>query len=164
MTLSAMIPTWTPTAVADTTNMTDGGHHTIQGGVANTQRNEVRKVELAGQAGVSSPMILVLGRTSTVGATLTALRLAPTDGSAVLIANPPVSYAASTTKPQRSATLGMLANLGFNAYGGLLHWFPGPEQRLAAVGNAASLGELSLNAFTGGTMGALSSNIVIETA
>jgi len=163
MNLSALIPTWTPVAVADTTAMTDGGHHTVQGGVG-TQRNELRKVEIAGQAGASAPTILVLGRTSTVGATLTALRLAANDGSAVLIANPPVSYAASTTKPQRSATLGMLANLGLNAYGGLLHWFPGPEQRLAAIGNTASLGELSLNAFTGGTPGAISSNIVIETA
>lgn len=162
MMISALIPTWTPIAVADTTAMTDGGHHTIQGGTA-AQRSELRKVEIAGQAGASAPTILVLGRTSTVGATLTALRLAPTDGSAVLIANPPVSYAASTTKPQRSATLGMLANLGLNAYGGLLHWFPGPEQRIASIGNAASLGELSLNAFTGGTPGALSSNIVIET-
>ncbi len=164
MTISAMIPNWTPVPVADTTNMTDNGHHTIQGGVASTQRNEVRKVEISGMAGVSSPMVLVLGRTSTVGATLTAGRLAATDGSAVLIANPPVSYAVSTTKPQRSATLGMLANLGLNAYGGLLHWFPGAEQRLAAIGNAASLGELSLNAFTGGTAGAINSNIVIETA
>jgi hypothetical protein len=158
-----MIPNWTPVPVADTTNFTDAGHHTIQGGVG-TQRNEVRKVEISGMAGVSSPMVLVLGRTSTVGATLTAGRLAATDGSAVLIANPPVSYAVSTTKPQRSATLGMLANLGLNAYGGLLHWFPGAEQRLAAIGNAASLGELSLNAFTGGTAGAINSNIVIETA
>ena len=163
MTISAMIPNWTPVPVADTTNFTDAGHHTIQGGVS-TQRNELRKVEIAGMAGVSSPMVLVLGRTSTVGATLTALRLAATDGSAVLIANPPVSYGASTTKPQRSATLGMLANLGLNAYGALLHWFPGPEQRLASIGNTASLGELSLNAFTGGTAGAINSNIVIETA
>ncbi|WP_291988323.1 hypothetical protein [Luteitalea sp.] len=162
MIISALIPTWTPVPVADTTAMTDGGHHTIQGGTS-SQRCELRKVEIAGQAGASAPTILVLGRTSTVGATLTALRLAANDGSSVLIANPPVSYAASTTKPQRSATLGMLANLGINAYGGLLHWFPGPDQRIASIGNTASLGELSLNAFSGGTPGAISSNIVLET-
>lgn len=161
MRLSAVIPTWTPTAVADTTNFTDGGHHTIQGGVS-TQRNELREVYLGGQAGASSPTIMVLGRNSTVGATLTGLRIAPIDPSSVLIANPPVSYAASTTKPQRSATLGMLLNLSFNAFGGVVRWYMGPDEVISSLGAAASLGELSLNAFTGGTPGLLGSTIVIE--
>ena len=164
MILSAMQPTWTPTAVADTVDFTNNGHHTIVGGVAG-QRSEVRKIEIAGQAGASAPTILVFGRTSTVGTTPTATRIAPNDGSSVLIATPPISYItnAAGTKSQRSATLGMLANLGLNAYGGLLHWFPGPDQRIAMMGVAASTGELSINAFTGGTPGAISSNVVLET-
>ncbi len=162
MRLAAAIPTWTPVAVADTTNFTDGGHQTIQGGVS-TQRSELREVYMGGQAGASSPSIMVLGRTSTVGATLTALRLAPLDPSSVLIANPPVNYAASTTKPQRSSTLGMLLNLSFNAFGGVVRWVNGPDEIISMLGAAASLGELSLNAFTGGTPGLLGSNIVIET-
>lgn len=162
MILSATFPTWLPVAVADTTAMTDTGHHTIQGGVA-AQRSELRKVEVAGQAAASAPTFLFIGRTTTVGATLTSGRIAPNDGSSVLIATPPVSYNTSTTKPTRSATLGMLANLGLNAYGGLLHWFPGPDQRIAMIGAATPTGELSLNAFTGGTPGNVSSTIVLET-
>jgi len=161
MELSAVIPTWTPIATADTTGLVDGSHHTIQGGVG-TQMNVLREVYLGGQAGASSPTFMVLGRTSTVGATLTALRLAPTHPSSVLIANPPVSYAASTTDPQRSATLGMLLNLSFNAFGGIVRRYMGPNETIASLGNTASLGELSLNAFTGGTPGLLGSEMIIE--
>lgn len=159
---AAVIPTWTPVAVADTTAFTDGGHHTIQGG-STTQRGELREVYMGGQAGSSSPCIMVLGRNSTVGATLTALRLAALDPATAALAAPPVSYATSTTKPQRSATLGMLLQLGFNAFGGIVRWVNGPDEIISYLGNTASLGELSLNAFTGGTPGALGSNIVFET-
>jgi len=160
MRYAAGIPTWTPVAVADTTNFTDGGHQTVQG-VAST-RFELREVYLGGQAGASSPSIMVLGRTSTVGATLTALRFASLDGHTNAPASLPTNYGASTTKPQRSATLGMLLNLSFNAFGGIVRWYMGPDEVLAFFGAAASLGECSLNAFTGGTPGLLGSNLVIE--
>ena len=67
---AAAIPSWTPVAVADTTNFTDNGHHTIQGG-SGTQRGELREVYLGGQAGASSPTFMVVGRDSVVGGTLT---------------------------------------------------------------------------------------------
>lgn len=159
---STVVPTWTPTAVADTTNMTDNGHHTLQGG-SSTQRGELREVYLGGQAGASSPTYMVLGRTSTAGATLTAARLAALDPSTAALAAPPSPYVASTTKPQRSATLGMLLALSFNAFGGIVRWVNGPDEVISYLGNSASLGELSLNAFTGGTPGALMSSIIFET-
>jgi hypothetical protein len=159
---AAAVPTQTPVAVADTTNMTDNGHTTIQGG-SSTQRGELREVFLGGQAGASSPTFMVLGRNSTVGATLTAGRLAALDPSTAALAAPPVSYQASTTKPQRSSTLGMLLNLAFNAFGGIVRWYCGPDEIISYLGNTASLGELSLNAFTGGTPGLLGSNVVFET-
>lgn len=164
MRLAAGFPTWTPTAVADTVAMTTLGFHNIQGGVS-TQRSEVREIYLGGQAGASSPSIMVFGRCSTVGgATLTAGRLAPIDPSSVLIANPPVSYqTTSGAFPQRSATLGMLLNLSFNAFGGIVRWYCGPDETISMLGASASLGELSLSAFTGGTPGLMGSNIVIET-
>lgn len=162
MQLAAAMTQWTPTAVADTTNYTSGGHHTIQGGTS-TQRSEVLAIEVVGMAGASAPTPLWMGRHSTVGATLTAGKLAPQDASAVLIANPPVSYATSTTLPQRSATLGYLVNLGLNAFGGILRWYRGPEQKLAMVGNTASLGELGISALTGGTVGAIQTNVTLET-
>lgn len=158
--VAAAIPSWTPVAVADTTNMTDNGHQTIQGG-SSTQRGELREVYEGGQAGASSPTFMVLGRTSTVGATLTALRLAAVDPSATT-SSLPTNYAASTTKPQRSATLGMLLNLSFNAFGGVVRWVNGPDELISYLGNTASLGELSFNAFTGGTPGLLGSNIVLD--
>lgn len=158
----AVIPTWTPVAVADTVNMTNAGYQTIQGG-SSTQRGELREVFLGGQAGASSPTFMVLGRTSTVGATLVSSRLAALDPATAALGAPPVSYASATTLPQRSSTLGMLLNLSFNAFGGIVRWLNGPDEIVSYLGNAASLGELSLNAFTGGTPGLLGSNIVFET-
>ena len=156
-------PTWTPVAVADTANFTDGGHQTLQGGSA-TQRGELREVYLGGQAGASSPTIMVLGRTSTTGTTLTALRLAALDPATAALTSAPVAYSTSgTSKPQRSSTLGMLLNLSFNAFGGIVRWYCGPDEIISYLGNTPSLGELSLNAFTGGTPGLLGSNIVFET-
>lgn len=162
MQINTSFPNWTATAVADTTNYTDNQHHTIQGGTS-TQRNVLLEVFLSGLAAASAPVLTYLGRTSTVGATLTSGRAAVGDGSSVLIANPPVSFAVSTTKPQRSSTLGMLLNLGFNAFGGIVRWYKGPEQFVAAIGNTASLGELSLSAFTGTTAAAINSGIVVDT-
>lgn len=159
---AAAIPTWTPTAVADTTNMTDSGHQTIQGG-SSTQRGELREVYIGGQAGASAPTFFVLGRTSTVGATLTAARLAALDPSTAALAAPPVNYQVSTTKPQRSSTLGMLLNLSMNAFGGIVRWAAMPDQVISYLGNTASLGELSLNAFTGGTPGLVGTNVTFET-
>ncbi len=164
MKLSGVVPTWTPVAVADTIAMTTLGYHNIQGGVS-TQRSEVREIYMGGQAGASSPSIMVFGRCSTVSAaTPVAGRLAPLDPSAVLIANPPISTnTTSGAFPQRSATLGMLLNLSFNAFGGIVRWYAGPDEIISVLGNTASLGELSLNAFTGGTPGLLGSAIVLET-
>jgi hypothetical protein len=160
---AAALPTWTPTAVADSVAMTDGGHHTIQGGTT-TQRGELREVYLGGQAGASTPTFMVLGRTSTVGTTLTATRLAALDPATALLVSGPIPYATSgTSKPCRSSTLGMLLNLSFNAFGGIVRWYAGPDEVISYLGNTASLGELSLNAFTGGTAGLLGSNIVFET-
>jgi len=158
--VTGAIPSWTPVAVADTTNFTDGGHQTIQGG-SSTQRGECREVYIGGQAGASSPTFFVFGRTSTVGGTLTALRLAAMDPSATT-ASLPTNFAASTTKPQRSATLGMLLTLSMNAFGGVVRWVNGPDEIISYLGNTASLGELSLNAFTGGTPGLVGTHIVIE--
>jgi hypothetical protein len=157
----SVVPTWTPTAVADTVAMTDNGHHTLQGGVS-TQRCELREVYLGGQAGASAPTFMTVGRTSTAGATLTAARIAAIDPATVTIANPPVFYIASTTKPQRSATLGMLVPLSFNAFGGIVRWYMGPDQLISSLGAAVNFGELSLNAFTGGTVGLLMSSMTIE--
>jgi hypothetical protein len=159
---AATVPTWTPTAVADTTAMTDAGHQTLQGG-STTQRILLQEVYMGGQAAASAPCIMMVGRTSTVGATLTAARLAAIDPATAALAAPPVHYQTSTTKPQRSSTLGGLLNLSFNAFGGVVRWLAAPGEELILLGNTASFGELSLNAFTGGTPGLMGSHLIFET-
>lgn len=163
-----VLGTWTPAAVADASNFTDAGHQTIQGG-SSTQRVKIKEVFMGGQAAsTSSPTFMLLARDSIVGATPTALAspnsAAPVDPSTAALAAPVVCFVASTTKPQRSnsTTVSKLANLSFNAYGGLVRkeWAEGQEPQL--LGNTASLGEISLSAFSGGTPGAMGSHIVFE--
>lgn len=158
---STSVPTWTPVAVADTTAFTDNGYHALQGG-SSTQRLSILELFMGGQATASAPSIMQFGRHSTVGATLTAARLAALDPSTAALAAPPLPFVASTTKPQRSSTLGALLNLSFNAFGGIVRWVAAPGEEIGLLGNTASLGELGLSAFTGGTPGLMGSHIVFE--
>lgn len=157
--------TWTPVAVADTIAFTDNGYMALQGG-SGTQRTAVSEVFMGGQAGASSPCIMILGRDSTVGVTLTALSTGQSDAAldpaTAALAAPVVPFTASTTKPQRAATLGML-NLSFNAFGGIVRWVAAPGEEIWMLGNTASFGEMSLSAYTGGTPGLMGSHLVYET-
>jgi hypothetical protein len=156
--------TWTPVAVADTTNFTDAGYMAIQGG-SSTQRNNIIEVYMGGQATSSAPCLMILSRDSTVGATLTALSTGESDAAfdpaTAALAAPPVPFTASTTKPQRSATLGLL-NLSFNAFGGVVRWVAAPGEEISMLGNTASLGEVSLSHYTGGTPGLMGAHIIYE--
>lgn len=153
-------PTWTPVAVADTTNFTDAGHHCLQGG-STTQVNKIQEVYLGGQAGASSPSIMLVARDSTVGVTLSVGRQAALDPATAALAAPPVTFNTATTKPQRSATLSLL-NLAFNAFGGIVRWVAAPLEEIGMLGNTASFGEISLSAYTGGTPGLLGSHFIFE--
>lgn len=161
---SFSVATWTPVAVADTTNFTDSGYMGLMGG-SSTQRINVLEVYMGGQAGASTPTFMVLSRDSTVQATPTALTTgqkdAALDASTAALAAPPVTFVASTTKPQRSSTLGLL-NLSYNAFGGIVRWVAAPGEEISVLGNTASLGEVSLSAYTGGTPGLMGSHIVYE--
>lgn len=161
---SLNITTFTPTATADTTNLANLTHLTIQGSTA-TERNVINEIQMGGQAIVSSPCILVLARHSTVGATPTlgtGAKDAVTDGSSATGTARGFTNAV-TTFSQRSATLGLL-NLTFNAFGGIVKWFASnvPGKDIAIVGNTASLGEAGLSCFTGGTVGAMGGHIIYE--
>ena len=156
--------TWTPTAVADTANFTDNGYMGLMGG-SSTQRIKISEIYMGGQAGASSPSIMIVSRDSTVQATPTALTTGQSDAaidpSTAALGAPAVSFTASTTKPQRSATLGLL-NLSFNAFGGIVRWVAQPGYELQSLGNTASLGEVSLSAYTGGTPGLMGAHILYE--
>lgn len=156
--------TWTPVAVADTAAFTDAGHQSLQGG-SGTQRIDVSEVYMGGQATSSAPCLMLLSRHSTVGGTLTALSTgnsnAALDPATAALAAPPVGFVASTTKPQRAATLGLL-NLAFNAFGGIVRWVAPPGGEIKMLGNTASFGELGLSHYTGGTPGLMGSHIIYE--
>ena len=161
---SFKVSTFTPVAVADATNMTDQGYMGLMGG-STTQRILVSEIYLGGQATASAPCIMIASRDSTVQATPTALSTgnsnAALDPASAALAAPPVAFVASTTKPQRSATLGLL-NLSYNAFGGIVRWVAREGSELVLLGNTASFGEMSLSAFTGGTPGLTGAHIVYE--
>lgn len=155
--------TFTPTATADTTALADGTYSAVLQGGSATQRINVIEVYMGGQAGASAPTIMVLGRDSTVGVTVgaTTTNDAPLDASSAALAAPPVVGNFWTTKPQRAATSKLL-NLSYNAFGGIVRWVAAPGEEISIVGNTASLGEVSLSAFTGGTPGLMGSHIIYE--
>ncbi len=157
--------TFLPIAAADAAaTLTSGSYMALQGG-STTQRNDVWEVFMGGQATSSAPSIMVVARDSTVGATLSltaGAKDAPLDPATVALAAPPVAFTIATTPPQRSTTLGLL-NLSFNAFGGIVRWAaPDEHGALRMLGNAASFGEISLSAFTGGTPGIMGAHIISE--
>jgi hypothetical protein len=158
---------FTPTATADTTNLANGTYMALQGG-SSTQLINLLEVYVTGQGTSSAPTILQVARDSTVMATPTALAAPNGDGpmhpSTAVLGAPPVSAVAATTAPQRSAatTQGRL-ELGLNAFGGVAKWNPyTPDMAFSILGDTPSLGELSLSAFTGGTVGAISAHMIYE--
>lgn len=155
---------WTPIAVADTTAFTNQGYMALQGG-SSTQRVAIVELTMGGQATASAPCNMIVSRDSTVGATLTSLTTgesnAPLDPATAALAAPQQPFTQSTTKPQRSASAGLLA-LPFNAFGGIFRWVPAPGEELWLLGNTASNGEISLSAYTGGSPGPLGTHFVYE--
>lgn len=161
---SVAINTITPTATADTTNLVDATYPAIVQGGTSTQRINILEIFMGGQAGASSPTIMLLARDSTVGATNsygTGQTDSALDAATAALAAPPLTGNTNTTKPQRSATLHLL-NLSFNAFGGIVRWVAAPGEEITTVGNTASLGEVSLSAFTGGTPGLMGAALIYE--
>jgi hypothetical protein len=156
---------FTTEAVADTTNMTDSKYMALKGGSA-SQLTRIKEVYAAGlEASTSSPQKLLLSRDSTVGASTTALTTGESDTAddpaTAALAAPVVPFVAATTKPQRAKAY--LANLAFNALGGIVRLrFPLGEEP-AMLGNAASLGEVSLSGFTGTVAAPIAAHIKYET-
>lgn len=160
---SANVTTLTSAAIADTTNLTTQNFLAVQGG-SSTQKLTVKEVYIGGQATASAPNYFMFARDSTVfsGATSNAGRLAAMDPSVAALAAPPlVQTVGSTTLPQRSATLSLL-NLSVNLFGGIVRWVAAPGEEIGVLGNTASLGEVSLSAFTGSTAGAFGAHIIFE--
>jgi hypothetical protein len=159
------VASFTTEAVADTTNMTDAKHMNLKGG-SSTQYTRIKEVYAGGlEPSTSSPQKLLLARDTTVGATLTALSTGesdePDDPSTAALAAPVGVFTSSTTKCQRGTRY--LANLAFNALGGIVRLrFPLNEEP-SILGNTQPLGEVSLSGFTGTTAGLIGAHIKYET-
>ena len=160
------VTTITPVATADTTNLSDNTYPFIILGGSSTQRNMIWEISLNGQAASSSsPTYMILARDSTVAAsntTGTGQTDAPLDTATAALAAPALTGNVNTTKPQRSSTL-HLANLSLNAFGGVYFWRANrAEECFGLVGNAVTVGEVSVSAFTGGTPGAIGAHMIYE--
>lgn len=157
---------WTPTATADASALANATYCALKGG-SSTQLMSVLEVMVSGFAGASSPTIQQLARAGTVETTPTALSAPNSDGpahpSTAALAAPPVSFVAAAAGPQRSsATTDARLDMGLNAFGGIKRWVAAPGAEWWILGNTASGGESILSAFSGGTVGALSSHIMYE--
>lgn len=159
------VTTMTATATADATNLVDATYPFLFQGGTSTQRTNVLELFCGGQAGASTPTIMLLSRDSTVAVTNSngsGQTDAAMDAATAALAAPVLTGNTNTTKPQRSSTLHLL-NLSYNAFGGVVRWVAAPGEEISLIGNTASLGEISFSAFTGGTPGLSGYHGIYET-
>lgn len=151
-------------AVADgANNFTDSGYPFFLQGGSGTMRLNVSEIYVGGESAASAVTKLKFARDGVVAATaISGGKNAALDGSTTAPGTLAVFGNVSTTKPQRSATLGLL-NLTFNAFGGVVRWVSRQGEEPSIVGNTASLGEASLSAFTAGA-GIVSGHCIYEVA
>jgi hypothetical protein len=159
---------YTPTATSDSTAaLANGTYMGIRGGAA-TMRCDVLEVMITGFApSASSPTIMQLARSGIVASTTTALAAPNSDGpedpATAALTSPMLTFVGAVGGPQRSASISdARLNLGLNTFGGILRWNASPTQQWVITGNTASGGESTLSAYSGGTVGALSSHIIYE--
>jgi hypothetical protein len=164
------VPSWTTgTGLADNVSLVTLQYMALLGGTA-TQMNFVEEVMIEGLATAAAPGIMVLARNSTVSVGATTLVTpnanGPTHPSAgVLTAVAVGSVTVATTFPVRSNSVTSPKKVfSFNFFGGIISKnYANTQDRFGILGNTASLGELSLSAFTGTTSSLVSSHILYET-
>ena len=158
----------TGTGTASGSNLTNGSYMALLGGT-NVQANFVEEVYIGGQATSSAPMIMLLGRDSTVMGGAAALASPNSNGltnpSGAVVTTIAVAAISATTVAVRSSAIALsLKNFSFNGFGGIVKAsYQNTNDRFGILGNTASLGELSLSAFTGSTSGAVGAHIIYET-
>ncbi len=158
------VTTQTPTATGDAANLVDATYPFLLQGGSTTQRSNVLEIYLGGQAGSSAPTFMILSRDSTIAVTNSngaGQTDAALDAATAALTAAALTGNTNTTKPQRSSSLHLL-NLSFNAFGGIVRWVAAPGEEISVVGNTASLGEVSLSAFSGGTTGLLGAHMIYE--
>jgi len=157
---------YTPTANADASAMPNSTYQGLRGATG-TQKVDVLEVMISGFAGASAPTILQLARSTVLATTPSGLAAPNSDGpedpASAALTSPVITFTTATTGPQRSAaTTDARLQLGLNAFGGIIRWNAAPTQQWVVTGNTTPGGESFLSAFTGGTVGAISSHILYE--
>ncbi len=159
-------PNYTPTAQSDATALTSATYQALEGG-SGTQFLNIIEVYISGLGGASSPTIMQLARFGTTATTITTLTVPNSDGplhpSTAVLTNSVIAFAAASVGPSRSSAISdTKLELGLNAFGGIVRWVAAPGEEWGQLGNTAPLGGSVLSAFTGGTVGAVSSHLVYE--
>jgi hypothetical protein len=162
---------YTPTATADSpTALANGTYQAIAGNAA-TQKIDVLEVMISGLAGASTPTIMQLARSGIIASTTTSLVTTspspasdgPMDPATAALAAPVRTWTSAVGGSQRSAAnTDARLELAINAFGGIVRWNAAPTQQWNLVSSAAPGGESTLSAYTGGTVGAISSHIIYE--
>ncbi len=161
------VPTFTPTATADTTNYANNTFMAIGASGATAGLNVIEIYE-GGQASASSINIMMFARDVVLAGTPTALAAPAGDGpmdtrTAALAAVPITFNFVSTTPNQRSSAVAQARlNLSLNTFGGIVRWVAAPGEEWGITGVTVNVSESSLSAFTGGSVGLMGAHIVYE--
>lgn len=161
------VPTYTPTATADTTNLANNTHQSIGASGATAGLNVI-EIYIGGQATASSVNIMMFARDVVLAGTPTALAApagdGPMDTRTAALAAVPITFNFVTTTPnQRSSAVAQARlNLSLNAFGGIVRWVAAPGEEWGITGVTVNVSESSLSAFTGGSVGLIGSHIVYE--
>ena len=163
---SFQVATFTPTATADNTAMTNATYMSVGAGSA-TQQLNVLEIYIGGQAASAGINIMMFARDLVLAATPTALAAPNGDGplstASAALAAPPVTCVAATTGPSRTNTaLTARLNLSHNPFGGIIRWVAAPGEEWGITGTTVSVSESSLSCFTGGSVGAVGAHIIYE--
>jgi hypothetical protein len=165
------VPSYTPTATADTIALANGTYMALGAGSATTAIF-VSEIFIQG-LGTSSTNVNnnVWARDSTLGVTPTALAAPASDGPAPgplasALTTVPLSFTAAGTGPLRSAvTTAARLMMSINALGGIARWKPADlSEAWWIMGTTASVSESTLSASTaaGTTSAAQSTSIMYE--
>lgn len=157
------------TGTADNASLNGTGYAAILGGTT-TQAVFVEEVYLGGQAASTAPHIMMLRRSSTIAGTPTALSansgnsFGLNNASGGVLTSTPTAFIASTTGPTPSGTTTLGRKVfSYNAFGGIVRAnYANTQDRFGIIGNTASMGEMSLSAFTGTTSAAFGGHIIVE--
>lgn len=159
--------TYTPTATADATTLTNSTFQAIGAGNSASLGLSVVEIYMGGQATASAVNIMQFAREKIVGATPGALAAPNSDGPldtrTGALGTPALTFVAATTPPQRAdITTSARLHLTFNAFGGIVRWMADQGGAWGITGNAVNVSESVLSAYTGGSVGAIGSHIIYE--